>query len=96
MNPKIALEIFGYIGTALIIVSMMMKSIHKLRLINVCGSVISTIYAVFCDAWPIVVMNVCLMTINVFHLIRYAIDKKKSRSKEEHAADADINTEAAE
>lgn len=82
MTPEIALEIFGYIGTALIIVSMMMKSINKLRLINICGSVISTIYAITCNAWPIVVMNVCLMAINTVHLIRYAVEKKKGNSED--------------
>ena len=67
---NIYLEIFGYIGTALVIVSMMMTSVLKLRIINMCGSLISLIYAVLCNTWPVVVLNACLLAINMFHTIR--------------------------
>jgi hypothetical protein len=66
---NILLEIFGYIGTAFIIVSMTMKSINKLRIFNLVGSIISIIYSLIIVAWPTVVLNVCLATINIFHLI---------------------------
>lgn len=64
------MELFGYVGTALVILSMTMTSVTKLRIINICGSVISGIYSAFCHAWPVAVMNVCLICINVYHLIR--------------------------
>jgi hypothetical protein len=66
---NILLEIFGYIGTAFIIVSMTMKSINKLRIFNLVGSIISISYSLIIVAWPTVVLNVCLATINIFHLI---------------------------
>ncbi len=67
---ELYLEILGYIGTALVIFSMTMTSVTKLRFFNICGSVLSTVYAIAGHAWPIVIMNVCLMAINLFHLIR--------------------------
>ena len=67
---NIYLEIFGYIGTALIILSMTMKSMEKLRIFNIAGSIISIIYSVIVVAWPTVVLNVCLATINIYHLIK--------------------------
>ena len=67
---NIFLEIFGYIGTILVITSMMMTSVMKLRIINICGSIISAIYSVFCNAWPIVIMNACLIIINIIQIIR--------------------------
>ncbi len=72
MTPelKILLEIFGYIGTALVIISMLMTSVVKLRVINICGSVISMVYALVGGALPIVVMNAALIVINVVQLIR--------------------------
>ena len=70
MNTNILLEIFGYIGTAFIILSMTMKSINKLRIFNLTGSVISVIYSVLIVAWPTVVLNVCLAAINAYHLIK--------------------------
>ena len=68
-NVNLPLEIFGYIGTVLVIVSMLMTSLTKLRIINVCGAIISTIYSIIVGAWPIVVMNICLMCINIFHIV---------------------------
>ena len=72
------LEIFGYIGTILVIISMMMSSIIKLRFINISGSIISTIYSIINGVWPIVVMNICLIIINTYHLIKYYYNKNKA------------------
>lgn len=63
-------EIIGYIGTALVILSMTMTSVRRLRAINVIGSAFSTAYAIFGGAWPIVIMNLTLSAINIYHLIR--------------------------
>ena len=78
---NIYLEIFGYIGTTLVVISMMMSSLTKLRIINICGSIISTIYAIICNTWPIVVMNISLILINLFHLIKDFIKKTKLENK---------------
>ncbi len=72
---NILLEIFGYIGTALIIISMTMKSINKLRVFNLAGSIISVIYSLIIVAWPTVVLNLCLAAINIYHLIKSARSK---------------------
>ena len=73
----IYLEIFGYIGTALVIISMMMTSILKLRIINMCGGLISLIYAILRNTWPVVVLNFCIITINLFHTVKELRQKKK-------------------
>ena len=67
---NIYLEIFGYIGTALVIVSMMMTSVLKLRIFNMCGGLISLIYAVCVNTWPVVVLNACLISINFVQTLR--------------------------
>ena len=72
---KLAIEAFGYIGTALIIISMTMKSINKLRIFNLSGSIISIIYSLIIVAWPTVILNVCLAAINIFHLIKSHYEK---------------------
>jgi hypothetical protein len=79
LDINILIELFGYIGTILVVVSMMMTSVTKLRVVNMCGSVISAIYAAICGTWPIVVMNVSLFLINGFQLIKGAIAKIKER-----------------
>ncbi len=77
MPFELYLEIFGYIGTALVIISMLMTSVVKLRVINICGSTISMIYAIFGRAWPIVLLNASLVAINVFQLLRMRLSHSK-------------------
>ena len=67
---NIYLEIFGYAGTALIVISMLMTSVNKLRIFNISGSVISMIYAILCSTWPVALLNLCLIVINAGQLIR--------------------------
>lgn len=76
MKTQVILEIFGYIGSALVVVSMLMSSLVKLRIINTVGSLISGIYAVLCGAIPLAVMNACLITINGVNLIRVLRSEK--------------------
>lgn len=72
----IFLEIFGYIGSGLILLSMMMTSVEKLRWFNISGSVISMIYGAVMGTWPVVFLNVGTVTINVVQIIRLRRQKK--------------------
>lgn len=72
---NIYLEVFGYIGTVLILISMMMTSVVKLRLLNICGSVISAVYGALNGTWPVVLLNVSLVVINTVHLLRLRKEK---------------------
>ena len=64
------IEIIGYIGSFLVVFSMLMSSIVKLRVINTIGSVISGTYALICGAYPLALMNLCLIIINVVNLVK--------------------------
>ncbi len=71
------IEIFGYIGSAFVVVSMLMSSIVKLRVINTVGCVISVVYSIIVGAIPLALMNACLIVINVYNLIML---RKNSKS----------------
>lgn len=73
---NIWLEIFGYIGSGLILLSMMMTSVEKLRFVNISGSFISIIYGVICGTWPVVFLNMGTISINVVQIIR--LHRKKN------------------
>lgn len=66
----IFLEIFGYIGSALILFSMMMTSVEKLRWVNMSGALVSTIYGAILGTWPVVFLNVGTIVINLVQVIR--------------------------
>ena len=70
MDTAVLIEIFGYIGSTLVVVSMLMSSIVKLRVVNTIGSIVSGIYALIVGAFPLVLMNGCLIVINVYNLFK--------------------------
>ncbi len=78
MDPKIALEIFGYFGTALVLVSFIMKDIKWLRAVNMAGGLISLIYAICVNTMPVVVLNAALITINGVQLMRIITEERKN------------------
>ncbi len=84
METEILIEIFGYIGSALVVFSMLMTSVMKLRIINTLGSVVSFIYAMICHTYPIAVMNLALIIINL-----YGMKKLMNTSPEYHMELAD-------
>lgn len=65
MNTNMLIEAFGYLGSLLVLVSMLMTSVVKLRIINTIGSVIFTIYAFIIKSYPTALMNFCLVLINL-------------------------------
>lgn len=80
MDTSVLLEIFGYIGSGLVLVSLMMTSVEKLRWINICGSFISLIYAAIIGSWPVVFLNVGTISINVVQLVRLYRSKQQKEN----------------
>ena len=54
---------------------MMMTSVVKLRIWSTIGSFISMVYAIIGGAWPVVFLNVGLIVINVYQLLRMRNNK---------------------
>ena len=77
---NVLFEVIGYTGTALILVSMMMTSVARLRILNMSGSVFSMIYGALCGTWPVFLLNLCMIIINMVQLIR--LKKKKEENYE--------------
>ncbi|MCR5770211.1 MAG: YgjV family protein [Butyrivibrio sp.] len=61
-------DIIGYAGSLLVVISMLMTSVMKLRIINTAGSVLAVIYAIAIKAYPTLVMNVALIIINIINM----------------------------
>lgn len=68
MNTHILIEAVGYLGSLLVLVSMLMTSVFKLRVINTIGSCIFTVYALIIHSYPTALMNFCLVLINLHFL----------------------------
>ncbi len=70
MNSKVLIEAIGYTGSALVLVSFLMVSVVKLRIVNSIGSIIFTIYAFIIHSYPTAIMNLCLVLINIYYLVK--------------------------
>lgn len=65
MDAHFVIEAVGYIGSAIVLVSFLMTSVFRLRVINTIGSLIFTVYALIIHSYPTAVMNLCLALINI-------------------------------
>lgn len=65
MSP---LEMFGYLGSFVVAISLMMKNIVKLRWINLAGAVIFSIYGLIVKAYPVFVLNAFIAFADIYYL----------------------------
>lgn len=68
MSTQTMIELFGYLGSFLVLVSFLMVSVVKLRVVNTIGSVIFMIYALIIRSYPTAFMNFCLVLVNIHFL----------------------------
>jgi hypothetical protein len=61
-------EVVGYVASAIVVLSLMMKSILRLRLIGLAGSLAFFAYGVLIGSIPIAITNVVIMGIHLFFL----------------------------
>ena len=78
MNQALALELFGYLGSFLVLVSMLMTSVVRLRVINLIGSAIFATYAILIRSYPTALLNGCLVGVNIYQLLRLRRSAGKS------------------
>ncbi|MCL7959102.1 MAG: hypothetical protein M8861_02800 [marine benthic group bacterium] len=69
MQADTLYTLIGYLGSALVVSSLAMRSILKLRLIGLAGAVTFVVYGYLIDAWPIVWTNVVIVLIHL-HFLR--------------------------
>ena len=68
------IEWIGYLASILIVVSLTMTSIIKLRVINTIGCILFVIYGVLVKAYPVALSNFAIILINLYNL--YKIKKE--------------------
>jgi|BioPla2DNA2_1021312.scaffolds.fasta_scaffold00101_24 hypothetical protein len=61
-------DYLGYFASIMIAISFLMKSINKLRLVNIIGFTCFVIYSVIIRAWPVALINFFSICINGFYL----------------------------
>lgn len=70
MDTHFWLEMVGYLGSVLVAISLMMRSLLRLRVINSLGCVVFVIYGIVIHAYPVAILNGFIVFINAYYLIR--------------------------
>ncbi len=81
MDTHMILEMVGYLSSVLILISFLMSSVVKLRIVNSVGTSIFTVYAFLTKSYPTAMLNMCLVAINVYYLYRYMKEKTTPQCK---------------
>lgn len=68
MTPWL-LEALGYLASLLVAISLMMRSVLRLRVINLLGSICFSIYGLLIGAYPVAIVNAIIALINVYYLV---------------------------
>lgn len=80
----IYIEILGYIASILVAISLMMRSVLKLRLINLAGAAFFALYGWLIAAYPIMAVNAFIVLINLYYL-------REMFTKQEYFSPLEVN-----
>ncbi|WP_418114522.1 YgjV family protein [Vibrio scophthalmi] len=75
-------ELLGYAASIMVALSLTMKDIIKLRIINFFGCALFTAYGLMIDSWPVVLTNGFIACVNVYFLVKMHQDKHKHKHKQ--------------
>ncbi|MEP1489706.1 MAG: uroporphyrinogen decarboxylase [Algibacter sp.] len=60
----------GYAAMSTVLVSFLMKSVTKLRIVNTFGCLLFVVYGYMLQSMPIIVTNTAIFCINIYYLIK--------------------------
>jgi len=64
------LDLFGYLGSVLVALSLMMSNIKRLRWINLVGAFVFSSYGFLIDAYPVFILNGWIVLVDIYYLVR--------------------------
>lgn len=76
------LEVLGWAGSALLIVSLLQTRVLRFRVLNLAASLLLVLFNALLAVWPMVGMNAAVAVINVFFIIRLLRDWRSETAYE--------------
>ncbi|MCU0279841.1 MAG: hypothetical protein MUE31_13255 [Candidatus Nanopelagicales bacterium] len=70
MSTRAILEIFGWIGSGLIVLSLAQARVWRFRVMNFIGAVIATVYNAMLSIWPFAAMNLIIAVIDAYWIVK--------------------------
>lgn len=70
MTYETALELTGYFASILILISLLMSSAVKLRLLNAVGAAVFTVYGILIHSYPTAFLNGVSVIVDIYYIVR--------------------------
>ena len=68
-------ELVGYLASAVLMISFMMKNLNTLRIINSLGALLFVVYGFMLEtSWPIIITNSFIFGVNLYYLRKHYIN----------------------
>jgi len=71
------IEIFGTMASVIVAISLMMRNIKWLRILNGIGSAAFVIYGIFIGALPVWLLNAFIVIINIYYLVKMRLTRDR-------------------
>ena len=81
-------DLLGWCGSTLLVVSLVQTRVLRLRLLNLCASSILIVFNSLVHVWPMVAMNIATATINLFFIRRLLTQRQTFHVLEVQPRDA--------
>lgn len=75
METVVWFELVGYLASFLVVLSLVMASVLRLRIIGFAGALVFSTYGLLIGAIPVVVTNVAIILVHGYHLRRILRDR---------------------
>lgn len=79
----VALQAFGWVGSAILVLSLLQPGMMRLRTMNLIASLVLTAYNGVLGVWPMVGMNAAVAIIDVYYIVRLARPMTGGRTGED-------------
>ena len=68
MEAVMSFEMLGYLASVFVAASLTMRSLTRLRAINLIGSLLFTAYGLIISAYPVAAVNAFIVLVNIYYL----------------------------
>ena len=66
----------GYLASVLVAISITIKGGFYFRILNLAGSICFLVYGIIIGTWPVILINIYGIAINIFHIVKIKINPK--------------------
>ncbi len=72
------IEGLGTAASIVVAISLTLRNIKRLRIVNLAGSAAFAAYGAMIDAWPVLALNVFVIIVNAYFLVQLTKDERKA------------------